>query len=401
MASPPWDCTLCTFRNSSGPTCEMCGGKRGAESVLVVEHVDHHGGTCSVCTFINTRASERCEMCDNPMNTNERFFHEEQRSEGFSRKSQNERTNSGLSGKSLLPVLSLKRKATNDDVTRDNSQDKSFRVRLSAENTSLLGQAGTSASNYPLADVDGESEVPIVARGARAMAQSGAGSPKTEQQMGSFSILTYNVWFREDIHLLPRISAIVEIIEKKNPDFVFLQEVTPNIYGLFQRSSIWKRYKCSVSKAEAEERAYFVMLLCRPPVKQFLTHPFHNSVMGRELCTAFLKFRQPWPPHASVDLAVATSHLESPCPAPPTYNQLYSTERIEQAKEAFKILDNYEHDNIVFGGDMNWTDRKDGRPPLPPDWFDVWEIFRPGEFPPPSPPFLRPVSLTTARRTGC
>lgn len=47
---------------------------------------------------------------------------------------------------------------------------------------------------------------------------------------------------------------------------------------------------------------------------------------------------------------VATSHLESPCHAPPTWNQMYSKEQVTQANEALNFMKDMP--NVVFGGDM-------------------------------------------------
>jgi hypothetical protein len=87
--------------------------------------------------------------------------------------------------------------------------------------------------------------------------------------------------------------------------------------------------------------------------------------MGRELCLAELKSRN------GAKLMVATSHLESSCPAPPTWNQMFSPKRIFQAKEAMVLLN--DSPNVIFGGDMNLEDELDGPPPLPLGRLDAWQ----------------------------
>ena len=71
---------------------------------------------------------------------------------------------------------------------------------------------------------------------------------------------------------------------------------------------------------------------------------------------------------------VATSHLESPCPCPcpgpPTWDQMYSKERVKQANEAVDFLN--KNPNTIFCGDMNWEDELDGEFPLPDGWIDAW-----------------------------
>ena len=90
--------------------------------------------------------------------------------------------------------------------------------------------------------------------------------------------------------------------------------------------------------------------------------------MGRELCISKVDLV------GGKQLIVATTHLESPCPAPPTWNQMFSHERVDQAKEALDALKG--HSNVVFGGDMNWDDKLDGSPPLPRGWCDAWSVLR-------------------------
>uniref|UniRef100_A0A2N9I6D7 RanBP2-type domain-containing protein n=1 Tax=Fagus sylvatica TaxID=28930 RepID=A0A2N9I6D7_FAGSY len=149
-----------------------------------------------------------------------------------------------------------------------------------------------------------------------------------------------------------------------------VKEVTPDIYDIFCQSSWWKVYQCSVSNVMANSRPYFCMLLSKLPVKSFSCKPFSNSAMGRELCVAEVEIQKDKP------LVVATSHLESPCPGPPKWDQMYSKERVEQAKEAVNLLK--KDPNVIFGGDMNWDDKLDGQFPFPDGWVDAWQELRPG-----------------------
>lgn len=184
-------------------------------------------------------------------------------------------------------------------------------------------------------------------------------------------ILTYNVWFREDLEVHARMKALGDLIEQHQPHLICLQEITPNIYEIFQHSSWWAKYKCSVSPEHAMRRAYLCMQLSRLPIESFSRKPYGNSVMGRELCTANVDTGM------GKQLVVATTHLESPCPAPPKWDQMYSAERVFQAKESLNLLNNLP--NVVFGGDMNWDDKLDGAPPLPDGWYDAWVKLRPGQ----------------------
>eukprot|EP00262_Sarcandra_glabra_P015653 TRINITY_DN4881_c0_g1_i4.p1 TRINITY_DN4881_c0_g1~~TRINITY_DN4881_c0_g1_i4.p1 ORF type:complete len:370 (-),score=48.12 TRINITY_DN4881_c0_g1_i4:280-1389(-) len=197
------------------------------------------------------------------------------------------------------------------------------------------------------------------------------GDPNPDTNAGSLKILSYNVWFRKDLEMTKRMKALGDLIQQYSPDLICLQEVTPNIYNIFQQSSWWKVYHCSVSNEMATVRPYFCMQLSKLPVKRFSCKPFGNSIMGRELCVADIDIGM------GKSLAFATSHLESPCPAPPKWDQMFSTERVTQAKEALNILK--DSPNAIFGGDMNWDEKLDGGFPLPDGWVDAWPVLRPGE----------------------
>lgn len=119
--------------------------------------------------------------------------------------------------------------------------------------------------------------------------------------LNTLKILSFNVWFREDLELHKRMKALGDLIQVHSPDIICfqvfsyclslkqlekekriqgvkkkkfvilcspklssdshfaLQEVTPNIYDIFQQSSWWKIYNCSVSSQMALLRPYFCM----------------------------------------------------------------------------------------------------------------------------------------------
>ncbi|KAK3021720.1 hypothetical protein RJ639_046066 [Escallonia herrerae] len=189
--------------------------------------------------------------------------------------------------------------------------------------------------------------------------------------IGKLKILSYNVWFREDLELHKRMEALGDLIQLHSPDLICFQEVTPNIYNIFEKSRWWNVYECSVSSKKAFTRPYFCMQLSKMPVKSFSCKPFSNSVMGRELCVTEVQVQDQMP------LVVATSHLESPCPGPPKWDQMYSKERVAQAKEAVNFLKT--NPNVIFCGDMNWDDKLDGQFPFPDGWTDAWAQLRPGD----------------------
>jgi len=117
----------------------------------------------------------------------------------------------------------------------------------------------------------------------------------------SLKILSYNVWFREDLEMHKRMKALGDLIEQHSPDLICfqvlslslslsldllyicinlsyghfdLQEVTPSIYHVFRQSSWWKTYRCSVSNEIANSSAYFCMLVrfASPPRVKFILY---------------------------------------------------------------------------------------------------------------------------------
>uniref|UniRef100_J3KVA5 RanBP2-type domain-containing protein n=1 Tax=Oryza brachyantha TaxID=4533 RepID=J3KVA5_ORYBR len=187
----------------------------------------------------------------------------------------------------------------------------------------------------------------------------------------TFKIMTYNVWFREDLELRRRMDALGDLIKNHNPDLICFQEVTPNIYLLLQKSDWWQEYQCSLSNNMATQRPYYCMQMSKLPVEYFDCTPFSNSIMGRELSVAHVNTG------GAVKLVLATSHLESPCPGPPSWDQMYSKERVAQANESLKILGSFR--NAIFCGDMNWDEKGDGPFPLPDGWTDAWVQLKPDD----------------------
>ncbi|CAL4917609.1 unnamed protein product [Urochloa decumbens] len=98
----------------------------------------------------------------------------------------------------------------------------------------------------------------------------------------TIKVMTYNVWFREDLELIRRMNAIGDLIQHHSPDLIGFQEVTPNIYRLFKKSDWWQSYKCSLSHDEAMEKPYYCMQLRLKTVHPALCHLlsfFHNVTL--------------------------------------------------------------------------------------------------------------------------
>ncbi|KAK1379003.1 Tyrosyl-DNA phosphodiesterase 2 [Heracleum sosnowskyi] len=310
-SSSTWTCSKCTFINinSAQPICQICLTPQNTP------HFSQPTWSCNSCTFLNPNSNTLCQICGTgvPASVSSIF----------------ETTDH------VEVIVGSKRKI--GDV-----QDKGL--------DDAAEFSGVKSAKVDVVDLD---------------------ETCTNKVLKTLKILSYNVWFREDLEMHKRMKALGDLIQMHSPDLMCLQEVTPNIYDIFQQSGWWKLYKCSVSREMAFTRPYFCMQLSKLPVKLFSCKPFRNSIMGRELCVAEVLAEKDKP------LIIATSHLESPCPAPPKWDQMYSTERVDQAKEALNSLK--QHKNVIFCGDMNWDDKLDGQVPLPDGWNDAWTELRPGE----------------------
>ncbi|KAL4366633.1 hypothetical protein GQ457_05G034160 [Hibiscus cannabinus] len=317
-----WSCKKCTFLNPPSQTtaCKICLSPSSSSSSQSPPR-----WSCKACTFLNLYNNSNCEICGTRSCLS-----------SLDDLKVNEDSDSSV-GSVFLPLKPCNKR-------------KIMEPNLGIEDcVELGGFRGIKASNKAV-QIKG----------------SNSGSVKT-----SLKILSYNVWFREDLELNKRMKAIGDLIQLHSPDVICFQEVTREIYDVFHRSNWWKGYRCSVSNGTEEPRAYFCMQLSKLPVKSFNRRPFDNSIMGRELCMTEVEVL------GGETLVVATSHLESPCPGPPKWDQMFSKERVEQAKVAINILQN--NQNVIFGGDMNWDDKLDGQFPFPDGWIDAWREMRPAE----------------------
>ncbi|KAL8143836.1 hypothetical protein V2J09_016868 [Rumex salicifolius] len=393
-----WACSKCTFVNppTQKSNCQICLSPIPTpSSSSSPSSSTQPKWACKACTFLNSYTRSNCEICDTPSSLSSFSAFDEMNSDN-----PNEIDDSGPSiGSVFFPLKPCsKREELDPDLIVVSGDLCSKRKFEKSDDSSLIGETGfralKSARKEEIvyvtdkAEVDNESVSTI---------KKHSGSDTSSNGLSSIKILSYNVWFREDLNLEERMEAIGNLIHLHSPHIICLQvyafpqsfnpavsylvvvvmvyslqqEVTPNIFNIFQSSSWWKIYQSSVSREKAYSSAYFCMLLTKLPVKSFNHKPFSNSVMGRELSIAELQLD----PNNS--LVVATSHLESPCPGPPKWDQMYSKERVAQANESINLLK--KHQNVVFGGDMNWDDKLDGPFPFPVGWTDAWAHLRPAE----------------------
>ncbi|KAI3428797.1 hypothetical protein D9Q98_007616 [Chlorella vulgaris] len=208
----------------------------------------------------------------------------------------------------------------------------------------------------------------------------------TLQQRGNdateLRLLTWNVWFREDLHVTARMAAIGAVVQARQPHFVCLQEVTPLIYRLLAESPWWRCYHASPCPPDVP---YFTALLSHSSVQPrgaCRELPFENSAMGRDLKTVCGSLGG-WP------VRVATTHLESPL----GWNQMNRAARVAQCKQSVELLDQAPEEDVLLAGDTNWGP-DDGTPPLPGGWSDAWLHLHSGDpgltYDPKANPMLKP-----------
>ncbi|XP_028060367.1 uncharacterized protein LOC114263979 isoform X2 [Camellia sinensis] len=333
LKSMAWTCSKCTFINPSSQksTCQICLSSTSSSSSSPPCSSSSSSfpttpkWSCKACTFLNPYHNTNCDVCGT-------------RASAMSLSTLEDVELDSSVGSVFLPLQSCKRK------------NREAPIEIADDSVEPGGFRGVKAANKEVISLVETFKGP---------------------DSRTLKILSYNVWFREDLEMHKRMKALGDLIQLHSPDLICFQEVTPNIYDIFQLSSWWKVYHCSVSNEMAFTRPYFCMQLSKLPVKSYSCKPFSNSIMGRELCVAEVEV------HADMPLVVATSHLESPCPAPPKWDQMFSKERVAQAQEVLNLLK--KNENVIFCGDMNWDDKLDGQFPLLDGWVDAWVQLKPGE----------------------
>ena len=134
-----------------------------------------------------------------------------------------------------------------------------------------------------------------------------ATAPK--ESASALTLLTYNVWF-DDVHQRTRLTALSSLIDSLQPDIIALQEVTPPMLALLQRSTALRQYWLSPHPTAAP---YFTLLLSRRQPVATYRIPF-ISQMGRDVTAMVVDVRGEEGGRREGEvrrLIVATSHLES------------------------------------------------------------------------------------------
>ncbi|XP_051128164.1 uncharacterized protein LOC127249443 [Andrographis paniculata] len=367
MAS--WACSRCTYINPPTETlnCEICRfpPPQWVETSAAPPAWSESKWTCGACTFLNRYCRKTCEICGTRasfslLSALEVDFDDPEEA----------RLGSSV-GNVFLP---LQRCRNNNNIDDEKPDVASTDAESSGKSKGVFG--GGNIDSSPLRNCSNKRKfrgdsTSIEALNDANKAVDDQAMDEASMSSKTWKVMSYNIWFREDVEMHNRMKALGNLIRLHSPDVICLQEVTPKFYDIFQKTNWWKDYQCTVADKKAIQGAYFCMQLIKLPVKMYGCRPFYNSIMGRGIHMAEVNV------HRDVSIIVATSHLESPCPSPPTWDQMFSKERVEQANEAVKFLD--KHQNVIWGGDMNWDDKSDGPFPLSEGWVDAWAELRPGE----------------------
>ncbi|KAI3456469.1 hypothetical protein Pfo_013132 [Paulownia fortunei] len=414
-----WTCSKCTFINPPSQTsrCEIC---LSAQPQLLLSSSTTPSPSkpkwsCASCTFLNPYSCTICEICGtrasasllSTLEVGDDDLYEAQlgssvgsvffplRTFSNTKKGNSEnpavgRNDTGCSNelKGVVSHVSPLPRGDYDSLGNRDRQDVGSGPSGESDSGGRKGFLPCSNKRKDKVDMDdgggdagGSCGFRALKPANKAVEAKSLATGETHQSSESktWKVLSYNVWFREDLEMQERMKTLGNLILLHSPDVICFQYLClcdsagghPSFYEIFRQSSWWKGYRCSISDEMAFPGAYFCMQLCKLPVKSYSCKPFHNSIMGRELCIAEVEV-QP-----DIAMVVATSHLESPCPSPPTWDQMFSKERVDQANEAVRFLE--KNQNVIFCGDMNWDDKLDGPFPLPDGWIDAWTELRPGE----------------------
>ncbi|KAL6657969.1 hypothetical protein ACP70R_005749 [Stipagrostis hirtigluma subsp. patula] len=221
--------------------------------------------------------------------------------------------------------------------------------------------------------------------------------------------MTYNVWSCEHVAVYRRIQSICEIVDRHEPDVIFLQEVNDYIYSLFQEASWWVQYSVFTSREEKQSCSWssesnstpFCVLLSKLCAGEVVLPKYSSSSeigsppprrppraarIPSDLLSAWVHETEAKVPGGFV-LGRHRLRAATCCLAGPTPSDIGSTHRRARAGAFLEHFDvRHEHygtsfvldGNVVLGGDLGWDDDLDGPLRLGDGWVDAWSELRGG-----------------------
>lgn len=158
-------------------------------------------------------------------------------------------------------------------------------------------------------------------------------------------VLSLNIWFDKEKRDERLVSLVVAVIDN-DPDFICLQEVTPQVYEALKKKLPEFKY-CF---PETLTQAYGCVTMSKYTFNWELKVPFETSRMGRHLlCTEFKD------PKTKKNFIIANSHLESEFNKP-VEGIPQNKNKIQQIHFCNEILNGLLENNIkgiIFCSDSN------------------------------------------------
>lgn len=172
------------------------------------------------------------------------------------------------------------------------------------------------------------------------------------------SLLTWNLDGLDDVSLITRTRAAIQIIKRDDPDIIFFQELVARSWDVI-KNDLQVLYHtlpaCTYSQ-------YFTAVLLKKGTVLLDDHkvkPFHSSMMMRKLQIVHANVK-------GIDIKLMNTHLES--------TAAHSVERMRQFKICMEEIKNADRKcHAIFGGDLNLGARDQNGINLPPSTVDVWE----------------------------
>lgn len=172
-------------------------------------------------------------------------------------------------------------------------------------------------------------------------------------------LLSWNIEGRHDEDLEERIGYVCDLILRRKPHVVFLQEVVNQSWGPLIVARLRHIYNCH-SSPNPPMNYYNAILIVKEGTTitgDLSVHLFPGSHKGRHLLQLPVQI-------LGVEFDVMTTHLETKAKE--------RDERIRQLSEVFGMMEGSNRMSI-FGGDLNLRDEEVITKDVPDDAVDLWE----------------------------
>jgi exonuclease III len=171
-----------------------------------------------------------------------------------------------------------------------------------------------------------------------------------------FKVLTYNIWF-SDININERLTKLLYLLNKENPDIICLQEVRKDVLAiLVNKLKIYKFWETSLN----ENKTYGVVIFSKFKNTKTNIYKFKKTNMDRHFVIMELDLLD------NKKINIVTTHLESEFKK---YN-LKNTIKYHQFTNLLSYLKC--KNNVILGGDMNISNEENDVYILDKFWDDCW-----------------------------